>query len=68
MHKDRTPSENQIAPKEKQKNVAIFFCFKIEAIVQRNLRVQKSVKKVEKSSFIQKVDIRLRHLQLYFWK
>ena len=32
----------------------------MEAIVHRNLCREKSVKKVEKSSFIQKIDIRLR--------
>ena len=37
----------------------------MEAIVHRNLRLEKSMKKEEKSSFIPKIDIRFRHLQLY---
>ena len=35
----------------------------MEAIVHRNLRLEKSVKKVEKSRFIQKRDIRFHQLQ-----
>ena len=45
--------ENQISPKEKQKTLQCFL-FQMEAIVDLNLRLEKSVKIVEKSSFIQK--------------
>ena len=44
------------------------FYFKMEAPVHRNLLLEKSVKKVEKSSFIQEIDIRFHHLQLYLWE
>ena len=50
--KKRTPSENQISPKEKQRCCNVF-CFKMEAIVHQNLPPERSEKKVEKSSFIQ---------------
>ena len=38
------------------------------AIVHRNLRLEKSVRKKVEKSFIQKKDIRFRHLQLYLWE
>ena len=40
----------------------------METIVHRNLRPEKSVKKVEKSSFKQKRNIQFHHLQLCLWK
>ena len=60
-------SGNQISPKEKQKRCNVF-CFKMEAMIHRNLRPEKSVKKVEKSNFSQKIDIRVRRIQLYLWE
>ena len=41
-------------PKRKTKDVTMFFGFEMEAIVHRNLCLEKSVKKVEKSNFKQK--------------
>ena len=40
----------------------------MEAIVHRSLRLETSMKKVEKSSFIRKIDLRFRHLQLHLWE
>ena len=54
-------------PQKKNKRRCNVFCFKMEAMVHRNLRLEKSVKKVENSSFIQKIHIRFHHLQLYLW-
>ena len=53
---------------KKNKRRCNVFCFKMEAILHRNLRLEKLVKKVEKSSFLQKRDIRFQHLQLCLWK
>ena len=39
----------------------------MEAIVHQKLRLEKSMKKAEKSSFLQKIDFRFHHLQLYLW-
>ena len=55
-------------PQNKHKRSCNVFCFKMEVFAHRNLRLEKSVKKVEKSSFIQKLDIRSHHLQLHLWK
>ena len=67
FRKRRTPSENQISPKKNNRRCNVF-CFKMEAIVHRNLPLEKSVRKVKKSSFIQKRDIRFHHFQLCLWK
>ena len=61
--KKRTPSENHM-PQKKNKRRCNVFCFKMEAIVHQNLRLEKSVKKVEKSSFLQKIDLPFGSLNL----
>ena len=56
-------------PERKTKDVKTnVLRFKMEAIVHRSLRLEKLVKKVEKSSFLQKRDIRIHHLPLCLWK
>ena len=51
--------------KKNKRRCNVFFCFKMEAIVHRNLRLEKSVKKLEKSSFIHQ-DCCYHHLQTFF--
>ena len=62
------PNRKTRFPQKKNERRGNVLCFKIEAIVHRNLRLEKSVKKVEKSNFIQERDIRFPHLQLCLWK
>ena len=62
------PNRKTRFPQKKNKRRSNVFCFKMEAIVHRNLPLEKSVRKVEKSSFIQKRDIRFHHFQLCLWK
>ena len=59
------PHRKTRLPKKKNKRRSNVFCFKMEAIVHRKLRLEKTVKKVEKSSFLQKKVIRFHHSQLY---
>ena len=69
MQKKAYPIGKPDFPKEKQKTLQ---CFLFQNGGYRTpkpgLRLEKSVKKVEKSSFIQKIDIRFHHLQLYLWE
>ena len=62
------PNRKTRFPQKKNKRRCNVFCFKMEAFVHRNLRLEKFVKKVKKSSFIQKIDFRFHHLQLYLWE
>ena len=49
------PNRKTKFPQKKNKrHCNVFFCFKMEAIVHRYLRLKNSVKKVDKSSFIRK--------------
>ena len=62
------PNRNTRFLQKKNKRRCNVFCFKIEAIVHRNLRLENSVKEVEKSSSVRKRDIRFHHLPLCLWK
>ena len=55
-------------PRKRNKRGCNVCWFKMEAIIHRNFGLEKSLEKVEKSSFIQKKGIPFHHVQLYLWK
>ena len=67
MLKEAFPIGKPDFPKRKTKDVAMFFVSKWR-LAYTEIFARKIREKVEKSSFIQKLDMGFHHLQLYLWE